>query len=333
MSDCNFWVERFSRLRSDKSPARWPAETLYRAPHKPLLLLSVLDLFAQGTYHTNLIPYHAELIDTFQLYWDKVMPGDTRTTWVLPYYHLWRDGFWHLIPVPGMEGALQSGGQIKTVRALEATVVGVRLDEDLYRLLRLPSCRDALRRVLIERYFAPELRGRLVEAGKIVSEAFQYSLELYQQAQRRFRVKEEGVGESYSQESRSTAFRKVVVAAYDHTCAACGLRLLTPEKRTAVEAAHIVPWSVSYNDDPRNGMALCGLHHWAFDEGVITVDPAFIIRVSPIVDYQSEGAQSMAALNGIQIVLPTDRTLHPAQPALKWHTDVKFIKSVPPHLF
>ena len=47
----------------------------------------------------------------------------------------------------------------------------------------------------------------------------------------------------------------------------------TPEGRTAVAAAHIIPWRYSHNDDPRNGMALCGLHHWTFDEGLVTITP------------------------------------------------------------
>lgn len=45
---------------------------------------------------------------------------------------------------------------------------------------------------------------------------------------------------------------------------------------TAVDAAHIVPWSVSHNDDPRNGMALCRLCHWTFDEGLLGVSQRYL---------------------------------------------------------
>jgi len=30
----------------------------------------------------------------------------------------------------------------------------------------------------------------------------------------------------------------------------------------------IVPWGLTHNDDPRNGMALCRLCYWTFDEGL-----------------------------------------------------------------
>ena len=43
----------FAKLRSDKK-AYWPQATLYRAPHKPFMLFSVMDLIAQGIITTNL---------------------------------------------------------------------------------------------------------------------------------------------------------------------------------------------------------------------------------------------------------------------------------------
>ncbi len=42
------YIESFSRLRTDKNRKRWSALTTYQAPHKPFLLLSIMDLIAQG---------------------------------------------------------------------------------------------------------------------------------------------------------------------------------------------------------------------------------------------------------------------------------------------
>jgi hypothetical protein len=36
-----------------------------------------------------------------------------------------------------------------------------------------------------------------------------------------------------------------------------------------VDAAHILPWSDFDLDVVANGLCLCKLHHWAFDEGLI----------------------------------------------------------------
>ena len=42
------YLKSFSNLRTDKNRKRYPALTDHRAPHKPFLLLSVMDLMAQG---------------------------------------------------------------------------------------------------------------------------------------------------------------------------------------------------------------------------------------------------------------------------------------------
>ena len=45
----------FGKLRTDKGRDRYPAITYHRAPHKPFLLLSIMDLIAQGRITQNLI--------------------------------------------------------------------------------------------------------------------------------------------------------------------------------------------------------------------------------------------------------------------------------------
>jgi putative restriction endonuclease len=55
MKKLESYFERFVKLRSDSSRSRWPAATHYRAPHKPLLLLAVIDMIAEGTVSANLI--------------------------------------------------------------------------------------------------------------------------------------------------------------------------------------------------------------------------------------------------------------------------------------
>jgi putative restriction endonuclease len=39
-----------------------------------------------------------------------------------------------------------------------------------------------------------------------------------------------------------------VIKAYDHRCALCRVRIITPEQHTVVDAAHIVPLSRNKND-------------------------------------------------------------------------------------
>lgn len=275
MSNLDDYLRRFAQLHTDRNRTRWPAETHHRAPHKPFLLLAVADLSANGRLTTNFIQFNAELRDAFGLYW-KALFGHERPSGspLLPYFYLKSDGFWHLIPVPGQESGLTQTREIGSVTQLQALVLGVALDPALYELLGSEGSRGELRRILFESYFIPEVRAPLVEASRVLSDSLHYGQALLGCVQERFMLEAPGSDQHYRTEARSVTFRRIVVEAYSHTCALCGVRLLTPEGRTAVTAAHIVPWRVTHNDDPRNGLALRGLHHWSFEQGLVTVAAA-----------------------------------------------------------
>lgn len=89
--------------------------------------------------------------------------------------------------------------------------------------------------------------------------------------------------DSYRTTMRDQGFRRIVIKAYDHRCALCGVRIVTPDGHTVVDAAHIVRWSKSQNDDIRNGMALCKLCHWAFDEGMMGVTDHYNVITSRLI--------------------------------------------------
>src|SRR5215210_4458438 len=122
------YARRFAGLRRDVSRARWSEVTLYGAPHKPLLLLSVLDLFEQGRITTNLIELTPDFGDLFTRYWTRTMPPERRGNLALPFFHLRGDGFWHLVPKPGKQDVLEATGQFKSLARLRDTVIGARLD-------------------------------------------------------------------------------------------------------------------------------------------------------------------------------------------------------------
>jgi putative restriction endonuclease len=54
MTDLTLYIRSFSHLT--RAPGRiWSAATKKKAPHKPLLLLAIVDLFSQGQIKTNFI--------------------------------------------------------------------------------------------------------------------------------------------------------------------------------------------------------------------------------------------------------------------------------------
>lgn len=322
----------FARLHIDRVTGRWGEETNRGAPHKAFLLLAIMDLIAQGEISENFIELKAELLDAFDLYWKKVIRQDKGGNIALPFYHMKSEGFWHLIALPDKEQAINT--PIRSIGQMRQLILGAKLDDELFALLAVSQPRDELRRVLIETYFAPQTRPILVEVGAITAQSFEYSRELLSRSRARFKLKEAPeMDEQYYTESRSTGFRRAVVTAYKHTCAMCRIRVVTPEGRTAVSAAHIVPWSVSHNDDPRNGMALCGLHHWAFDEGLIGVEPTtYEITVSPVVVPEEESTEPLRALHGREIYLPDNKEIYPAKEAFRWHKKEVYRNAAPRRL-
>jgi putative restriction endonuclease len=91
---------------------------------------------------------------------------------------------------------------------------------------------------------------------------------------------------SVSRKLRDVGFRKRVLAAYEYHCAVCGIQL------RLVEAAHIIPVSHdSSTDETRNGLALCALHHKAYDQALVAVVDDYSIRVNhqQAKDLQNQG--------------------------------------------
>jgi putative restriction endonuclease len=74
---------------------------------------------------------------------------------------------------------------------------------------------------------------------------------------------------------RENDFRRRVLGAYSNRCAVCGVQL------GLVDAAHIIPVaSIKSTDETKNGIALCRLHHAAFDRNLISFDERYKVEVS-----------------------------------------------------
>lgn len=67
---------------------------------------------------------------------------------------------------------------------------------------------------------------------------------------------------------RQREFRAAVLAAQGGRCALCGLDI-----PVALDAAHVVPKVDDGIDDPRNGLALCAVHHRMFDVHLFGIEP------------------------------------------------------------
>ena len=154
-------------------------------------------------------------------------------------------------------------------------------------------------------------------------EAFRYRRTLLRQARGDEAAAEEASLE-VSEPARDQGFRQAVVEAYDHRCALTGIRILTADHHTAVDADHIKPWSVSHNDDPQNGLALSKLFHWAFEEGLLTISSDYTILLSPELTAPYNTTGHLDTLDGRSLHLPGEEAFWPDPEFLEWHRDERF---------
>lgn len=134
---------------------------------------------------------------------------------------------------------------------------------------------------------------------------------------------------------RSRAFKQAVREAYDFRCAVCGMKIYSPNTlQWEVEAVHIVPHSKNGKDDLWNGLALCRLHHWAFDVGWFTLQDNFKILASRKIkdlsaDFGKLGDYDFIrhlAKENMRISLPAERDRYPHLNAIKWHRENIFYR-------
>ncbi len=113
---------------------------------------------------------------------------------------------------------------------------------------------------------------------------------------------------------RETGFRKRVLTAYGQSCAMCGIQL------RLLDGAHILPTAhPDSTDGTDNGVALCALHHRAFDRALVTFDFEFRIHVNESMARELKAAEHAGGLEAFKdalrpvLTLPPDRRDRPAQ--------------------
>ncbi len=314
------YFHKFSRLRTDRGRDRFPKSTNHRAPHKPFLLLSIIDLIAQGQIIENFIDPCFELVDTWNGYWNAIMPIGHHSSMAHPFPRLKNDGFWHRIANPGYDAEAEYN--VSSMNRLRVIYAGARLDSALFGYMLESASREQLRAVLVQTYFAPEIQALVAGQGLVNLAAYAYAEEVM--AGVKEDIESFAAGKPEQQKVRDQGFRKAIVTLYDHRCALCGIRMRTPEGHTVVEAAHVVPWKESYDDLPTNGLCLCRLCHWSFDEGLMGVGAKYEVLVSNRVRLDSNMPGHVLTLADRTIFKPDEERCWPGLENLERHRKTCF---------
>jgi putative restriction endonuclease len=126
----------------------------------------------------------------------------------------------------------------------------------------------------------------------------------------RAEIRRQYVTASFRRRLHQQAFREQVLNAYREQCSLCRLR-----HRELLDAAHIVADAENEGDPVvSNGLALCKLHHAAFDSFFLTVRPDYTIEVRRSILDESDGPMLRVGLKEMHdqlIQLPRSRVDRP----------------------
>jgi len=123
---------------------------------------------------------------------------------------------------------------------------------------------------------------------------------------------------------RNPDFRVEVLKAYGKRCAVCGYDARLGECCFGLEAAHIRWHAFGGPDEVTNGLALCTLHHIAFDRGAIGIDSSRRLLISQDVAGGDTVERALLDFSGAPLLGPQDRAFVPTAESLAWHRNEVF---------
>jgi len=113
-----------------------------------------------------------------------------------------------------------------------------------------------------------------------------------------------------------SAFRDVVIRAYDESCAIC--RLHHPE---LLDAAHIIPDGEEEGEPVvRNGLSLCKIHHAAYDQNILGISPDYVVHLRGDILAETDGPMlkhGLQELAGSRLVVPRTAAERPDRERLE----------------
>lgn len=265
-----------------------------RAPHKPLLLLWALARLQRG--EPRLTPFREIEPGLGALLRDFGPPRATRPEY--PFWHLQSDGLW-VVPARAAlqadidEAPHRHNPRISVIRGVDARG---GLPEELDRKLRSrPELVNRIVQRLLDDSFPPSLHQEILDA----------------------------VGMPWvtltTRPARDAAFRDTILRIYEHRCAVCGYDAMLGSSDLGLEAAHVRWHAAGGPDTEDNGLALCALHHKAFDRGAIGLDHDRRILVSQHVRSGAGSIELLVRFTGRPLLGPQPGCPPPAPPNIAWH--------------
>jgi len=266
-----------------------------RAPHKPLLLLWMLARIQNG------LPGRArftEIHDPLRQALEDFGPPRKSHHPEFPFWHLRSDGLWVIDRGEELERATAGS------RRRNNPPKSLLLDLDpeagfppaLERRLRSdPQLVNRIAHRLLDDHFPPSLHEDILDS----------------------------IGMPWIQHTagrrRDPEFRHTILRIYEHRCAVCGWDGRLGSRDLALEAAHVRWHTAGGPDTEDNGLALCSLHHRAFDLGALGLAEDLTLTISQHLHGSRNVEEWLHRFAGRPMRRPQPGCPVPAPEHIRWH--------------
>jgi putative restriction endonuclease len=317
-----YYLAKFNKLRVDRTHGA-------PAPHKPILILSILQAISLKQIRSPKVYLTPELISIFKANWSHLVVSTKHHCAIsYPFFYMKSEGFWRLVPNDSVYNLESLGSTIKSTYKLSLAIAYAEMDENLFLLAKDPHINQVLTNSILDFYFS----GRATSLEMNLS----YQQELFGVLEHKilmdspetYKMEMEQIIESKDEDElflRGSFFKREVPRIYNFTCSISELRISSMSNITLIDACHIVPFSQSRNDTISNGIALCPNLHRAFDRGLISIDAEYKVLVSD--SFKESGTNySLKALKRKPLQLPQQKAYWPSQENLDWHRNHVFLQ-------
>ena len=307
------YIKAFTKLRV--------APTNGGAPHKPILLLSVLQLALQGGIYRGQVEISPELVALFRSNWKAFVKTKHDCKMSMPFFHLKTSGFWTLVAEQGQLDVNSLSSFTKSLVKLDAAIDYAQLDMELVALIENPEHNRILQQAILQKYFPDaviedyDARTGQLEIFKTVEQ-----LILNEDAAKYRSQMEQLLATDDSEEVylRGSMFKREVPKVYGYRCAVSGMRIDATANISMIDACHIVPFAESHDDTIGNGIALSPTLHRAFDRGLISFSNEYRVLVAD--SFQEEpGHYGIRKFDKKPLLLPENTRFLPNRDNLAWH--------------
>lgn len=312
----NSYLSKLSKLNR--------ANTHYgKAPHKPILLISIIELIEKGLVWNNRVYVNTDLVGTFQENWRLLVNTLHQPDFTQPFFYLQSEKnngkqFWFLQPKLGC----QINAHIKSVSRLAEVLDFGYFDSEFFQLLIDHVSKNVIKTLLLDTYFPETKNTFLLSKQKGLGYIHDLQEYILNEPEAKYRhIKIETEEDIFV---RGGLFKKLVPKVYDSTCCFTGMRLESIYGHNFIDACHIVPFSQTHDDKINNGIALCPNLHRAFDRGLVSIDNEYNILISSQITENEGHPYGLTKLRGTKIRLPFGNNQYPSQENLDFHRNKIF---------